>query len=157
MLGDDLHLQWDNHTKIVQYHSASNLPVLFIVPGGIKARSYIARHMHYWYGSHLAKENKNIPRGMDTLMSSKRGMCTTVDFKDKDELINKNDSTFKPTRKTRYKVSLGNIKHHEPVELPFCSICKDEEYGSASCTNKNCTVCKTSFNNLNHTQYILLH
>ena len=47
VLGDGLHLRWDNHTKIVPYHSASNLPVLFAVPGGIKARSYIARHAHY--------------------------------------------------------------------------------------------------------------
>ena len=60
VLGDVLHLRWDNHTKVVPYHSASNLPVLFTVPSGTVVRSYISRHMYYWYGSHLSKSDKNV-------------------------------------------------------------------------------------------------
>ena len=71
--------------------------------------------MHYWYESHLAKDNTNTPWNADKLMGSKRGIYTTVDFEDKDELVTPNDSTFKLTRKSRTKVSLGKIKRHEPV------------------------------------------
>ena len=29
ILGDSLHLRWDYHEKVVLYHSASDLPILF--------------------------------------------------------------------------------------------------------------------------------
>ena len=63
---------------------------------------------------------------MGKLVSLKRSIYTTVEFEDEDELVTTNDSTFKPTRKSRTKVSLGRIKHHEPVELTFCGTRKDE-------------------------------
>ena len=31
---DYLKLTWDNHVKTATYHSSSNLPILFTVPGG---------------------------------------------------------------------------------------------------------------------------
>ena len=83
-------------------------------------------------------------------MGSKDGIYTTVNFEDNEELVDNNHSIFKPTRKARTKVSLGKTKHHELVELPFCGTCKDEEHNSASCTDKDCVVCKISFNNLDH-------
>ena len=90
-------------------------------------------------------------------MVSKRGIYTTTNFKDDEELVDKQGNNSKPTRKSRTKVSLSKTKHHEPVELPFCGTCLDEEHHSTSRTDKNYAVCKASFNNLDHAQHMLLH
>ena len=59
VLGHTLHLIWDYYTKLVQNHSARNLPALFTVPGGTRTQSYIVQHIHYWNGSYLGENDKN--------------------------------------------------------------------------------------------------
>ena len=54
---DYLKLTWDNHVKIVPYHSNSNLPILFTVPGGKIAEAYISRHLHAWDGAYFASND----------------------------------------------------------------------------------------------------
>ena len=34
ILGDVLYFRWDYYERSVPYHSASNLPIFFTVPGG---------------------------------------------------------------------------------------------------------------------------
>ena len=40
------YLQWNGLVKTVPYQAGSNLPILYTLPGGRIARSYIAKHMH---------------------------------------------------------------------------------------------------------------
>ena len=69
ILGDALHLRWDHHEKVIPYHSASNLPILFTVPGGEIASAYIANHMHYWHGAYLSKDDKKVSWDPENLMN----------------------------------------------------------------------------------------
>ena len=68
-------------------------------------------------------------------MGSKDGKCTTIDFEDDEALVDNQYSTFQPIRKARTKVSLGKIKRHEPVELPFCGTCIYDEHDKERCTD----------------------
>ena len=73
MLGDALHLRWDYYEKIVSYHSASNLPLIFTVPGGKRTCAYIANHMHYWHGAYLSKDDKKIIWNNDNIIHKTKG------------------------------------------------------------------------------------
>ena len=68
ILRDTLHLRQDYHEKILPYHSTSNLPMLFTVPGGKRSSVYIANHMHYWRGSYLSKDDKKITWNNDNVI-----------------------------------------------------------------------------------------
>ena len=59
ILGDALNLRWACHKKIVPYHSASNLPILFTVPGGKGTSAYIENGMQHWHGTYLSKDENN--------------------------------------------------------------------------------------------------
>ena len=51
---------WDNHVITVPYHSSSNLPILFTVPGGKFVEAYISRHLHAWDGAYFASNDNSV-------------------------------------------------------------------------------------------------
>ena len=55
---DYLKLTLDNHVKTVPYHINSNLPILFIVPGGKIAEAYISRYLHAWDGAYFTSNDE---------------------------------------------------------------------------------------------------
>ena len=68
------------------------------------------------------------------------------------------DMNFKSTRKDKTKVTIGSLRHHEPINIPFCGDCNhNQEEIDRTCKNKECKDCTVIFDNLDNSQRMLLH
>ena len=59
------YLKWNGLTKTVPYQAGSNLPILYPLPGGEIARTYISQHSHAFTlhnnNAYLSKKDKTSP------------------------------------------------------------------------------------------------
>ena len=136
-VGDGLHLRYDFRKKIVPYHSASSLSILFTLPGGDIKSAYIANYMPYWRGVYLRKDdkkivwnNKNINRKIEGYNENIENIIDSV-LVTNDEIEESIDSIlmsdevkgFITSKKAKATAILGEIRQHEPITLPFCGDC----------------------------------
>ena len=95
---------------------------------------------------------------MHTLIGQQNKMYQPMAEPIDEELTTEKESTFTHTRKERTKVVLGLIRHHEPVNIPFCGIFyPDQDEQCQICDDSECKDCTVYFDNLDNAQRLLLY
>ena len=76
--------------------------------------------MHYWHGTHLAKDTKHVTWNKHKILGKTKGYNENMD-KILDSAFKTNEKmNFKSTRKDKTRVVIGSLRYHEPINIPFC-------------------------------------
>ena len=75
--------------------------------------------MHYWYGDHLSKNEKKFTWNVKNIIGRTSGYNENVEDDINSDLIHDEETHLIHTIKEKTPVTLGKLRHHEPVALPF--------------------------------------
>ena len=81
--------------------------------------------MHYWYGVHLAKDDKDGTWSVNKLLGENKGYNENIN--DTIESVLRTDEMiFTPTKKDETKITLGSLRHNTLNHIFFCGDCNQE-------------------------------
>ena len=146
---DACYLRWNGLLKTVPYQTGSNLPILYTLPGGKIAQTYIAKHTH---ALRLNTKAYFLHSG-ETYLSWDKSLIHSNDnpmevAEQKPSNLNQK-SILKPGK--NYK---ENPQSEDNINLSICGDCTME---SAQKKAKPCTDCAISFENLTQPSRVMLH